>query len=88
MFCQTPRIPNDFFYVAAKKLASLVSEADLDEGALYPDIGKIREISIKIAQAICERAETQGLNGREKPEDGWEEGLRSGMWEPNYEEYV
>lgn len=65
-------ITDEMFLCAAKNLAQNVSQADLDEGRVYPPLRKIREVSLGIAAAVaglaCERnlstAEMSGDLGR------------------------
>ena len=50
------RIPDKFFYIAAKTLAETVSEEDIAFGALFPNLTMIRMVSHKIALAVAEEA--------------------------------
>jgi malic enzyme len=47
--CRAKKVTNSMFYAAAKKLASIVPEEDVQAGRVYPDIAKIREVSKQIA---------------------------------------
>jgi malic enzyme len=47
--CRAKKVTNAMFYAAAKKLASIVPEEDVQAGRVYPDIAKIREVSRTIA---------------------------------------
>jgi malate dehydrogenase (oxaloacetate-decarboxylating)(NADP+) len=49
-------VPDELLMVAAEKLASLVSENDLDFGALYPPIREIKSLSIELAEAVIQKA--------------------------------
>ncbi len=58
--CRASKVTDAMFYVAARTLADLVGEDSLAVGRLYPDLTLIREISIKIAVAVCELAFAEG----------------------------
>ena len=51
-------ITDEMFMSAARTLASLVSESDLEQGSLYPALPRIREVSAHIAASVecCLRA--------------------------------
>ena len=76
------------FYKAARTLAGEVLESDLKTGAVYPDLGQIRDITAKVAVACCKVAEEEGVATIAEPEEGWFNHLRESMWWPEYEQYV
>lgn len=53
-------IPDDVFLIAARELASSVRDEDLAVGSLYPPLGAIREVSLKIAVGITKYAYCRG----------------------------
>lgn len=53
-------IPEDVFLVSAEKLASLVTDADLEIGSLYPPLETIRDCSLKIAVEVMDYAYKNG----------------------------
>jgi malate dehydrogenase (oxaloacetate-decarboxylating)(NADP+) len=81
------RVTNEMFSVAAKTLASLVSEEDLEQGSLFPPLTKIREVSLAIATAVAEVAYERALAAAPKPED-LQSFIKSRMYEPIYKSYV
>ena len=61
-------IPDELFLVASRTLAKLVSEQNLQEGALYPRLTEIRNISLNIATAVAEKVYELGISqNKEKP---------------------
>jgi malate dehydrogenase (oxaloacetate-decarboxylating)(NADP+) len=84
--CQSSQVTDAMFYVAARTLAGLVGEDSLAVGRLYPDLTLIREISVKIAVAVCELAFAEGLAGIERPDD-LDAFIRARMFEPRYVPY-
>lgn len=58
------------FIVAAKTLAALVTEEDLNKGSLYPPLEHIQNCSVKIAVKVMEYSYEKGLASvRPEPED-------------------
>ena len=61
-------IPDELFLIASKTLANLVSEQNLKDGALYPRLTEIRNISLNIATAVAEKVYELGISkDDEKP---------------------
>jgi len=54
-------ISDDVFLRAAKALADMVTEEDLEQGRMYPPLQDIRKCSVKIATYIAEHAYRIGL---------------------------
>lgn len=76
-------VSEEMFLDAARTLASHVAEADLAEGALFPKLGRIRDISHAIACAVIRRGIEQGHAGPQLAE-GLDERVRQAMWFPRY----
>lgn len=53
-------IPDDVFLIAARELAASVRDEDLEQGSLYPPLGAIREVSLRIAVGITKYAYCKG----------------------------
>ncbi len=85
--CEARQITDEMFFAAAKTLAGLVSEADLEKGRVYPSLTMIREVSAAIGAAVAEVAYDRGVAGRARPDDILEQ-VRSHMYDPRYESYV
>jgi malate dehydrogenase (oxaloacetate-decarboxylating)(NADP+) len=81
------KITDDMFFTAAKTLAHMVTDEELAAGTLYPDLSKIRQISLAIAASVCRLAWDRGLARYEEPED-IREAVRAAMWHPEYRPYV
>ncbi len=76
-------IPQSMFLAAAGVLASIVTEQEIDMGAIYPTLTRVREVSRAIAVAVCEVAIREGLADTSLP-DHLENYIQSLMYEPNY----
>ncbi len=77
------RITEDMFLVAAQKLASLVSEERLSEGAIYPPISDIRSVSLDIATAVAEKSVEQNLASLPESID-LKQAIANYMYDPRY----
>ena len=80
-------ITDDMFMSAARTLANLVSESDLEQGSLYPALPRIREVSAHIAASVAQVAYQGGLAREEVPSDTLAY-VKSQMYEPAYCSYV
>jgi malate dehydrogenase (oxaloacetate-decarboxylating)(NADP+) len=76
-------VTDDMFMAAAHALAHLVSEADLEQGSLYPALPRIREVSAHIAQAVAASAAKSGLAGVQPAPDMLAH-IQSQMYDPRY----
>jgi malate dehydrogenase (oxaloacetate-decarboxylating)(NADP+) len=79
----TRLITDEMFMAAAHTLAQLVSEADLDQGSLYPALPRIREVSARIAAAVAKVAYQRGLAAGQPPKDLLAY-VQSQMYDPRY----
>jgi len=77
------RVTDGMFLDAAKALAHEVTAADLAQGAVYPELTRIRECSHVVACAVIGRAVAEGhANASILP--GLEDAVRRTMWFPAY----
>ena len=81
MVARARRVTDGMFLDGARALAAAVSEADLAESALYPQLSRIRDVSHSVACAVVRRAVAEG---HADPVEPLEERVRSAMWEPEY----
>jgi len=83
----TKSVTDAMFYTAANTLAHMVTEEELAAGTVYPDLGKIRQISLAIATAVCRLAHKEGLAQVPEPED-IRTYVRNNMYHPEYINYT
>jgi malate dehydrogenase (oxaloacetate-decarboxylating)(NADP+) len=83
----TRLITDEMFMSAAKALANLVPQSDLDQGSLYPALPRIREVSAHIAAAVAQVAYEHNLAAHAAPNDLLAH-VQSHMYDPRYSEYV
>ena len=80
-------VTDEMFFTAAKTLAHMVTGEELRAGTIYPDLGKIRQISLAIAAAVCRLAWDEGLAQYVEPED-IRTYVRDCMYHPEYRPYI
>jgi malic enzyme len=77
------RVSDGMFLDAAKALAGKVTDADLAETAVYPELTRIRDCSHAVACAVVRRAVAEG-HAEERVLEDLEERLEKAMWFPEY----
>jgi len=80
-------VTDEMFFVAAKALASQVTEADLALGRIYPSLSRIRAVSAHIAVAVAEVAYGRDLTPAPRP-DNLLDYVRTLMYQPVYADYM
>lgn len=83
--CEASTITDDMFLAAARSLADVVTEDDLDHGSLYPPLSDIRTVSKAIAVDVATMAFEQNVAQIERPDD-LEAYIESLMFQANYSE--
>ena len=76
-------VSDGMFLEAAKALATHVTEADIRESAVYPQLSTIRDCSHSVACAVIRRAVKEGYADPDVL-NGLEETVRRAMWYPEY----
>jgi malate dehydrogenase (oxaloacetate-decarboxylating)(NADP+) len=67
--CRARTLPDELFLAAARALARLVRQSDLDQGSLYPPLREIRKISLAIAVSVATKAYAMDLAREKRPRD-------------------
>jgi malate dehydrogenase (oxaloacetate-decarboxylating)(NADP+) len=81
------RVTEEMFFVAAKTLALIVDQSDLDKGRIFPPLTKMREVSLAIAVAVAEVAYNRKLARVPRPKN-LTALIKSTMFNPKYQSYV
>ena len=87
VLAQPTWIPTGVFLTAAKRLAELVSQSDLDNGSMYPPLSEVRSLSAEIAAAVAEYLFDKGLAKAERPSDILA-AVKAAMWSPEDPHFV
>jgi malate dehydrogenase (oxaloacetate-decarboxylating)(NADP+) len=77
------RVTDAMFLTAARTLARCTSQADLDQGSLFPPLSAVRDVSARIAVDVAEIALRDGLASIERPAD-IAQAIRAEMYDPRY----
>jgi malate dehydrogenase (oxaloacetate-decarboxylating)(NADP+) len=77
-------VTDEMFMAAARTLAQLVSESDIEQGSLYPALPRIREVSTHIAAAVAGVAYKRGLATGQQPNKDLVAYIQSQMYDPHY----
>ena len=81
--CRATSISDEMFLASAKTLADMVSKEDLVTATLFPPLTDIREVSLRIAVALAEKAYEQNLAQLPKP-GNLHEYIAGQMYDPSY----
>lgn len=87
IYARTKEIPNRTLLMAAKRLASLVSDEDLERGSLYPPLSDIRNITAEVGSAVADYLFDQGLATVQRPAD-MKKAIKEFMWDPMHPHFV
>jgi len=82
--CRIRRVTDEMFRVAAKVVADMVTGESLAQGRLFPELGRIRDVSLEIGIGISRLAFEQEFAGIDEPED-LPAHIASCMYVPNYD---
>jgi malate dehydrogenase (oxaloacetate-decarboxylating)(NADP+) len=80
-------VVDEMFFVAARTLAHLVTEADLEQGSIFPPLHRIQEVSAAIGTAVAEVAFARRLAAQPPPAD-LRAHVESLMYRPEYPSYA
>jgi malate dehydrogenase (oxaloacetate-decarboxylating)(NADP+) len=81
------RVTDEMFLAAARSLADQTTQADLDQGSLYPPLADVRAVSARIATAVAEVAYAKGLTQKRRPKNVLAD-VRAQMYDPRYPQYA
>ena len=77
------RVTDEMFLAAARALADRVSEADLQQGRVFPAAARLREVAVAVSVAVAAIAHEQGHASHPRPADLTAEAARF-MYVPQY----
>ena len=79
-------VSDELFLTASRTLAKLVPDERLKQGAIYPRINTLREVSAKVAISVMRKARDMKL-GRALSDSRITSLVESSMWFPDYKQY-
>ncbi|KAM4597497.1 NAD-dependent malic enzyme, mitochondrial-like, partial [Polymixia lowei] len=81
-------ISDTVFLEAAKTLAEQLTDAELEEGRLYPPLSNIREVSVQMAVKVVEYVYAKGMAFRYPEPVDKNRFVRSTVWNTNYDSFL
>lgn len=82
--CQIKNIPDEIFIIASESLSRQVTEHELDEGRVYPNLNRIQEVSLGIATDVGKYALEKGLCHLHPSPESIGDLIKSHVYEPVY----
>jgi malate dehydrogenase (oxaloacetate-decarboxylating)(NADP+) len=89
--CGARTVTDRMLFTASTALSASLSEDLLQQGRIFPPLRTIREVSQKIAVAICKTAKEEGVNTIPVPDSDEEimsKLIEHNVWEPHYASFV
>jgi malic enzyme len=85
LLAEASKVTETMIARASSALAEAMLPDELDRGLLYPDVERLREVSVAITTAVVEQAINDGVATADLPDDlrGY---VQSSMWVPQYAE--
>ena len=87
LVAEAREVTDAMFAAAAHTLAAVVADADLAEGSLFPAMGRLRSVTVKVAEAVVREARDRGV-GRPLTDAEIPGAVAAFMWEPEYPDLV
>ena len=81
--CRIRHVTDAMFLAAAEALAAATTSAELDQGAVYPAISRMRDVSLQVAEAVARTGYREGLAALPEP-TSLGEYIRSAVYQPEY----
>lgn len=90
ILCKAKHISQEMIYTSATSLSSTLTDEEFESGMLYPDLERIRAVSVVVARDVIREAQRQkldrepSLRGMTDAElDGW---IKDRMYDPRMED--
>ena len=79
ILCKSVHITQEMIYASAVALSKAITPSELADGRLYPELDRIRDVSVVVARVVIREAQRQGLD-REPSIRGLGEELSQIRW--------
>jgi len=87
LLVKAEHVSDGMINATSEALAELVSQEELDQGMLYPEISRLRDVSRHVAAAVMRTASQEGI-GEKLDEEQIQARLEAAIWTPVYRRYV
>ncbi|KAK0099849.1 hypothetical protein ONS95_013323 [Cadophora gregata] len=86
ILCKSVHITQEMIYASAVALSNAITPSELADGRLYPELDRIRDVSVVVAREVMREAQRQGLD-REPSIRGLSDGeldewIKARMYDP------
>ena len=78
------QVTDGMITACARSLADQVTDEELDKGLLFPDVTRLRDVTVHAAEAVAARAAEDGVASQSASRAD----VEAAMWWPEYPEYV
>lgn len=82
LLAQSSVVTDNMVTAASEACAQAVSDAELENGMLYPEIPRLRDVTKRVAAAVAEAAITEGISNTTMEQV--ESQLQNELWSPEY----
>ncbi|KAI9832025.1 MAG: hypothetical protein M1819_004569 [Sarea resinae] len=90
ILCKAASISDEMTYAAGDALSTALTQQEIDDGKLYPDVERIREVSVTVARGVIRAAQKQHLDRqlavRGIDDDVLDEYIKERMYDPRLEQ--
>ena len=83
VFARASTVTEAMFLAAARTLADSVPQREIDDGRLYPQLSRLRETAMLVAEAVADVAFTSDVASIQQPAD-LSTAIRAMMFDPTY----
>jgi malate dehydrogenase (oxaloacetate-decarboxylating)(NADP+) len=66
ILCQATKVTDRMILTASESLANCVTEDEFSRGLLYPDVSRIRAVSLDIARDVIRTAQRDGVDAKKE----------------------
>lgn len=66
ILCQATKVTDRMILAASESLANCVTEEEFSRGLLYPDVSRIRQVSLDIARDVIRTAQKDGVDAKKE----------------------
>lgn len=66
ILAQASKVTDAMILAASESLAGCVTEEEFSRGLLYPDVSRIRDVSLDIARDVIRTAQKEGIDGKKE----------------------
>lgn len=89
ILCKAVNVTQEMIYASAEALSTSLNEEETAKGWLYPEVRRIREVSVVVTRGVIRAAQREKvdreLNLRNLSDDELDEYIRQRMYDPSRE---